>query len=97
MAVLSQTLLPRCDKEGRIAAYELMVVTPAIRSMIREAKTHQIYASIQTGGDMGMQALDHHLLQLVKEKKVVYEDALAKASTPKDFEQKANYMGLGMN
>ena len=94
LAVLSQTLLPRNDQEGRIASSELMIVTPAIRAMIREAKTHQIYASIQTSGDIGMQSLDHHLLQLVKEKKVRYEDALAKASNPHDFQQKANYMGL---
>jgi twitching motility protein PilT len=97
LAVLSQTLLPRCDQEGRIAAYEMMIVTPAIRSMIREAKTHQIYASIQTGGDIGMQALDHHLLELVRTKKVRFEDALAKASVPTDFQQKASRVGVGLD
>src|SRR5436190_1388402 len=78
--VLSQTLMPRCDTTGRIAAFEMMVATPAIRSLIREGKTHQMYSDIQTGGDFGMQTLDKHLLELVTARKVAYEDALAKAS-----------------
>jgi twitching motility protein PilT len=84
--VLSQTLLPRCDTTGRIAAFEMMVATPAIRSLIREGKTHQMYSDIQTGGDFGMQTLDKHLLELVMARKVAYEDALSKASNPHDFE-----------
>src|SRR5205814_679882 len=84
--VLSQTLLPRCDTTGRIAAFEMMVATPAIRSLIREGKTHQMYSDIQTGGDFGMQTLDKHVLELVTARKVAYEDALAKASNPYDFE-----------
>jgi twitching motility protein PilT len=84
--VLSQTLLPRCDITGRIAAYELMVVTSAIRALIREGKTHQLYTDIQTGGQFGMQTLDRHLLNLVSERKVAYEEALAKSSNPHDFE-----------
>jgi twitching motility protein PilT len=88
-AVISQTLLPRADTGGRIAAFEVMVVTPAIRSLIREGKTHQLYTDIQTGGQFGMQSLDQHLLQLLSERKISYEDAIAKTSNPRDFEARA--------
>jgi twitching motility protein PilT len=88
-AVISQTLLPRADIGGRIAAFEVMVATPAIRALIREGKTHQLYTDIQTGGEFGMQSLDQHLLNLLSERKITYEDALAKTSNPRDFEQRA--------
>jgi twitching motility protein PilT len=88
-AVISQTLLPRADIGGRIAAFEVMVATPAIRALIREGKTHQLYTDIQTGGQYGMQSLDQHLLQLLSERKITYEDALGKSSNPRDFEQRA--------
>jgi len=88
-AVISQTLLPRADIGGRIAAFEVMVATPAIRALIREGKTHQLYTDIQTGGQFGMQSLDQHLLQLLSERKITYEDALGKSSNPRDFEQRA--------
>src|SRR5438105_4264069 len=88
-AVISQTLLPRVDIGGRIAAFEVMVATPAIRALIREGKTHQLYTDIQTGGQHGMQSLDQHLLALLSERKISFEDALAKTSNPRDFEQRA--------
>jgi twitching motility protein PilT len=88
-AVISQTLLPRADIGGRIAAFEVMVATPAIRALIREGKTHQLYTDIQTGGQFGMQSLDQHLLNLLSERKISYEDALSKTSNPRDFEQRA--------
>lgn len=80
--VVSQTLLPRADGVGRIAAREIMVVTPAISNLIREGHTHQIYSAIQTGGKFGMINLDRALLQLVQEGLVTQEDALTKASNP---------------
>ncbi len=86
--VISQTLLPLAVGHGRVAAYELMVATPAVRSLIREGKTHQLYMDIQTGGDVGMQTLDSCLLDLVKKGKVKYEDALGKTSNPSDFSQR---------
>ena len=52
--VVSQVLLPRADGQGRVAAREIMVVTPAISALIREGKTHQIYSAIQTGANHGM-------------------------------------------
>lgn len=86
--VISQTLLPKASGKGRVAAYELMVATPAVRSLIREGKTHQLYMDIQTGGDVGMQTLDSCLLDLVKKGVVKYEDALGKTSNPNDFNQR---------
>src|SRR6187455_759629 len=79
-AVISQTLLPRADQSGRIAAFEVMVATPAIRALIREGKTHQLYTDIQTGGQYGMQSLDQHLLSMLSERKISFEDALVKSS-----------------
>lgn len=85
-AVISQTLLPRADGNGRIAAFEIMVVTPAIRALIREGKTHQIYTDIQTGSMFGMQTLDSHLLKLALDGWVTFEDAQAKSTNPFEFE-----------
>jgi twitching motility protein PilT len=88
-AVVSQTLLHRSDIAGRIAAFEIMLVTPAVRNLIREKKTHQMYSIIQTSTDMGMQSLDGHLLQLVRERVVSFEDAMGKSSNPAEFRQRA--------
>jgi len=93
-AVLSQTLLPTVKGNSRTAAFEVMVATPAIRSLIREGKTHQLYLDIQTGADLGMQTLDGHLLQLVREKKIDYEHALAKSSNASDFQKRAMSQGI---
>ncbi len=92
-AVISQTLLHRCDTPGRVAAFEIMVATPAIRNLIRERKTHQIPSMIQTGSDLGMQALDAHLLDLYRHNIVSFEDALAKSSNPSEFRQRAGARG----
>jgi twitching motility protein PilT len=77
-AVIAQTLLPRADTTGRIAAFEVMVATPAVRALIREGKTHQLYTDIQTGSQYGMQSLDQHLLALLGERKISYEDAVGR-------------------
>src|ERR1044072_1309844 len=93
-AVISQTLLPTRDGTSRIAAFETMVVPPSIRTLIRDGKTHQLYLDIQTGGELGMQTLDGCLLQLLKEKKIDYEHALAKCSAPQEFVRRATNAGL---
>ena len=93
-AVISQTLLPTVDGLGRVAAFEVMIATPAIRTLVRDGKTHQLYLDIQTGADMGMQTLDGHLLQLVRDKKIDYEHALAKSSNASDFQKRAMNQGL---
>jgi twitching motility protein PilT len=93
-AVISQTLLPRREEGGRVAAFEVMVCTPAIRTLIREGKTYQIYTDIQTGQAYGMQTLDNSLLDLVKNNLVNFQDALAKTSNASDFRLRAERMGL---
>ena len=85
-AVVSQTLLPRADGTGRCAAFEIMVATPAISTLIREGKTYQMYTDIQTGSQYGMQTLDSHLLKLAVQGVVSFEDAQAKSSNPHEFE-----------
>ncbi|RME04246.1 MAG: type IV pilus twitching motility protein PilT [Planctomycetota bacterium] len=88
LAVLSQTLLPRLDGKGRIAAFELMVVTPAISHLIRENQTHRITSAIQTGAKYGMQLLDDHLFRLFKEKKIKYSDMMAKCVHKEELQRK---------
>lgn len=66
VAVFSQRLLPRKRSNGRIAAVESLIVTPAIRNLIRENKVHQLYSFIQTGQKSGMQTMDDYLLGLYK-------------------------------
>ncbi len=83
-AVISQTLLKKTDG-GRIAAHEIMICTPAIRNLIREAKVSQMYSTIQTGRALGMQTLDQNLQELVQQNKVSKQDARAKAENKELF------------
>ncbi|HEY5800410.1 MAG TPA: type IV pilus twitching motility protein PilT [Burkholderiaceae bacterium] len=84
-AVVSQTLLKTKDGGGRVAAHEIMVGTPAIRNLIREAKIAQMYSAIQTGANMGMQTLDSNLSDLVKRNIISNAAARAAAKTPENF------------
>ena len=79
-AVICQTLLPRADGKGRIAAREIMLVTPAIANLIREGKSHQIYNAIDTGAKFGMISMDRSLANLVKEGVITREVAESKAN-----------------
>jgi twitching motility protein PilT len=83
--VVCQQLLKTIDGKGRIAATEVMIATPAIRNLIREAKTHQMYSSIQAGKQHGMVAMDQSLATLVNTGKVKYNEALEKCSNVPDF------------
>lgn len=74
--IVSQQLLPTVDGKGRVVACEVLFATPAVRNLIREGKTHQIYTSMQAGAKFGMQVMDQHLAELVKKGKVSYEMAL---------------------
>jgi twitching motility protein PilT len=74
--VISQQLIPRRDVPGRVAAVEVMVVTPAIRNLIREGKTYQITNVIQTGARLGMRTMDQALLELYRKGMISKEDAL---------------------
>ena len=84
-AVISQTLLKTKDGGGRVAAHEIMIGTPAIRNLIREAKVAQMYSAIQTGQSYGMQTLDQNLLELVKRNIVAVDEARSKAANKDNF------------
>ncbi|MEN9867620.1 MAG: PilT twitching motility protein [Pseudomonadota bacterium] len=84
-AVISQTLLKTKDGSGRVAAHEIMVGTPAIRNLIREAKIAQMYSAIQTGSNMGMQTLDSCLGDLVKRNVISNAAARSAAKIPENF------------
>ena len=84
-AVISQTLCKTKDGQGRIAAHEIMLGTPAIRNLIREAKVAQMYSSIQTGNSVGMQTLDQNLTDLVKRNLISAAEARGKAKIPENF------------
>ena len=81
IAILSQTLLPR-KEGGLVACYELLVITPAIANLIREAKTFRINSAIQTGKKYGMQLLDDGLFNLWKRGIVEKDDVMAKSNNP---------------
>ncbi len=82
IAVLSQTLSPRVDTDGMIAAYEFMYVTPGIQNLIRENKSFRIDSEIQTGKKYGMQLLDDHLWMLFQAGKISTEEAIDKSKVP---------------
>ena len=84
-AVISQTLLKTKDGSGRVAAHEIMLGTPAIRNLIREAKIAQMYSSIQTGSNIGMQTLDQNLTDLVRRNVISVATARGAAKTPDNF------------
>ncbi len=89
IAVLSQMLCPLKSGKGRVAAYEFMVVTSAISSLIRENKTYRIESSIQTGKKLGMQLLDDHLWDLYEADKISLEEMLDKSRQPGAMLEKA--------
>ena len=84
-AVVSQTLLKTKDGNGRVAAHEIMIGTPAIRNLIREAKIAQMYSAIQTGSNVGMQTLDQNLTDLVRRNVISNAAARSAAKTPDNF------------
>ena len=84
-AVISQSLLKTKDGQGRVAAHEIMIGTPAIRNLIREAKVAQMYSAIQTGQNFGMQTLDQNLTELVKRNVVSVDEARSKAVNKDNF------------
>jgi twitching motility protein PilT len=85
LGVISQTLVKRKDGQGRIAVFETLVAIPAVRNLIREAKTFQIGSIIQTGHRHGMQTLDQSLANMVTQGIVSYDDALGKAGNAIEF------------
>ena len=93
--IMTQTLLPTADGAGRVVAAEVLVPTPAVRNLIREAKTHQIYSVIQTGASHGMQTMDSALAQLVRAGKVTRQLAESRAHAPEELRRLLAGMGAG--
>jgi twitching motility protein PilT len=83
--VVCQTLCKRADAPGRAVATEVLVATPAIRNLVREGKTHQIYSAMQAGAKQGMHTMDQHLADLVKTGKITYEVGLEKCHHVEDY------------
>jgi twitching motility protein PilT len=83
--IMTQALLPTADGSSRCVATEVLVPTPAVRNLIRESKTHQIYSVIQTGGAHGMQTMDASLAQLVRAGKITRQLAESRAHAPEEF------------
>ena len=82
IAVLSQTLCPRIDTDGMLAAYEFMYVTPGVQNLIRENKSYRIDSEIQTGKRFGMQLLDDNLWMHFTEGHISAEEAIDKSKNP---------------
>ena len=93
LAVLSQVLLARIDKPGRIAGYEFMVVTPAISNLIRESKTFRIDSAIQTGKKFGMQLLDEHLWSIFGKGIISAEEMIENSRNPDDLKDRIRKSG----
>jgi twitching motility protein PilT len=88
VAVISQVLLPRIDKPGRVAAFEIMIATSSIQALIRDAKTFRITSELQTGSKHGMNTLDAHLSALYEEGKISYNDLITKAKDQQGLMEK---------
>ncbi len=79
VGVISQQLLKRCDKSGRVAAFEIMVNTPSIQALIRDNKTFRITSELQTGAKFGMNTMDSHLVELFRAGKIDYPEMITHA------------------
>jgi len=87
MGVVAQQLLPTRDGSGRVCACEVLIPTPGVRNLIREAKTHQIYSAMQTGSQYGMQTMDAALAELVRRGFISADLAAHRSSTPEEFKR----------
>jgi twitching motility protein PilT len=85
--IVTQQLLPTADGMGRVVATEVLVPTPAIRNLIREGKTHQIYAAVQTSGAIGMQTMDADLARLVRAGKITRALAEQRSAVPEELKR----------
>ena len=85
--VVTQQLVPTVDGQGRVAAVEVLVCTPAVRNLIREGKTHQIYSSMQAGGRYGMQTMDMALAQHIKSGAITQQVAFERCHDPEELQR----------
>ncbi|HEX9779784.1 MAG TPA: type IV pilus twitching motility protein PilT [bacterium] len=83
--VVSQQLLPRSDRPGRVLAYEIMIGTSAVRNIVRDHATEQIMTALQTGAQYGMCTMDASIKQLFERKVISYETAMSRVKSPAEF------------
>jgi twitching motility protein PilT len=83
--IVTQQLLPRANGSGRVVSCEILVATPAIRNLIREGKTHQMYSAMQAGAKFGMHTMDQMLAELVRNQIVTMEAAEERCANPDDL------------
>jgi twitching motility protein PilT len=93
--IITQTLIPRKDGNGRVVACEVLVPTPGVRNLVREAKNHQIYSAMQTGGKFGMQTMDAALVDLVRRGLVSQQEAEKRSSNPDELRRLAGGTSVG--
>jgi twitching motility protein PilT len=93
VAVLSQILLVRADRPGRLAGFEIMISTSSIQALIRDNKTYRITSDIQTGAKYGMITLDAHLMSLYEAGQILYEDLITKSQDPESVVTKLQETG----
>jgi twitching motility protein PilT len=87
--VVTQQLVPKPNGRGRAVAAEVLVATPAVRNLIREGKTHQVYSAMQAGGKYGMVTMDQSLATLVNKGDISFETALERCANPEDLRRLA--------
>jgi twitching motility protein PilT len=95
IAVISQVLMPRCDKPGRTAAFEIMIMNSAVENHIRKNESYKITSVIQTNRTRGMVLLDDYIFNLFKAGKVSKEECLQWSQNPAELRKKIDYMALG--
>jgi len=84
---MAQQLIPKSSGHGRVLATEVLIATPAVRSLVREAKTHQLYSVIQTSQKEGMRTMNQTLFELYSKKVISYEDAILRSTDPDDLDR----------
>jgi len=84
-AIISQRLIPRADGNGRVAAVEIMLVTPRIKDLIKKGEINQIRGAIQTGSNDGLQSFEQALHELYKKNLITFDDAMASADSANDL------------
>lgn len=85
LAVLTQQLIPRPSGEGRVLAVEILIANPAVRALIREGKTHQLYSVIQTSQREGMRTMNQSLVELFLKKEITFEEGIARSHDAEEF------------
>jgi twitching motility protein PilT len=95
--IVTQQLLPTVDGQGRVVASEILVATPAVRNLIREAKIHQVYSVMQAGARYGMQTMDMSLSNLARQGKVSLQTAMDAAHDPEELKRLSGGAGVTVN